>query len=99
MLYDFITQKWTELIERGGGYHHWSREGEYIYFHSPSRDDSGLFRVRIADQKLEQVVSTDGIRMAQGVMANWMGLAWDDSPMVLRDVGTQDIYALELQSN
>ena len=98
MLYDFTTKKWTELIERGGGYHHWSRKGEYIYFQSLSGDDSGLFRVRIADQKLEQVVSIKGIRMAQGVMANWMGLAWDDSPMVLRDVGTQDIYALEWQT-
>ncbi|HEU0177785.1 MAG TPA: winged helix-turn-helix domain-containing protein [Blastocatellia bacterium] len=98
MLYDFTIQKWTQLTERGGGYQHWSRDGKYIYFGSPSQNDPGLFRVRIADQKLEQVVSLKGLRLAQGVMANWIGLALDDSPLVLRDVGTQDIYALELQT-
>jgi hypothetical protein len=27
----------------------------------------------------------------------WTGLAPDDSPLLLRDVGTEEIYGLELQ--
>jgi hypothetical protein len=32
-----------------------------------------------------------------GVIGTWCGLTPDDSPLVLRDVGTQEIYALDLQ--
>jgi hypothetical protein len=28
----------------------------------------------------------------------WFGLAPDDSPLVLRDTGTQDIYALDWEA-
>ena len=28
----------------------------------------------------------------------WTGLAADDSPLMLRDVGTQEIYALDWQA-
>lgn len=27
----------------------------------------------------------------------WCGLSSDDSPLVLRDIGTQEIYALDLR--
>ena len=96
MLFDLKTQKWTELAKIGVGYPEWSRVGDYIYFTGipPGGQPSGLFRVRISDRKLEQVFSLKDVRQAPG-WGEWVGLAPDDSPLLLRDAGTQDIYALD----
>jgi hypothetical protein len=32
-----------------------------------------------------------------GVFGAWTGLTPDDSPLVVRDVGSQEIYALDVQ--
>jgi len=57
-----------------------------------------LLRIRISDHKIEQWASLKDLRNAPSAFARWMGLAPDDSPMILRDVGAQDIYALEWQT-
>jgi Tol biopolymer transport system component len=96
MLFDFKTQKWAELAEITFAYPNWSRDGNYIYFHSFG-SDTALYRVRVSDHKLEKIVSLKGIRLTIGTFGTWCGLATDDSPLVLRDVGTQEIYAFDLQ--
>jgi Tol biopolymer transport system component/DNA-binding winged helix-turn-helix (wHTH) protein len=94
MLYDFTSRQWEVLANKPGGYPAWSRDGKYVYFSA----SSAIFRVRVGDRKLEQVASLNDLRLVSGVSGNWMGLAPDDSPMVLRDFGIQDIYALEWQT-
>jgi hypothetical protein len=44
------------------------------------------------------LASLMGFRLAQGVFGAWTGWTPDDQPLMLRDVGTQDIYALEWQT-
>ena len=96
MLFDFKTQKWVELESIPAGFPNWSRDGTYLYFLS-SGSDAAIYRVRISDHKLEKVVSLKGIRLTIGEVGTWCGLAADDSPLILRDVGSQEIYALDLQ--
>jgi Tol biopolymer transport system component len=98
MLYDFTTQTWRELTKLNASFQSWSRDGKYIYFANSFQGDSALFRIGIGVGKLERVASLQGFRQAAGFFGRWMGLAPDDSPLVLRDVGTQDIYALEWQT-
>ena len=74
----------------------WSRDGKYLHFLSFG-SDTALYRVRISDHKLEKIVSLKGIRPTIGMAGAWCGLAPDDSPLLLRDVGSQEIYALDLQ--
>jgi hypothetical protein len=45
----------------------------------------------------EQVASLRGMRLAPVLGGLLVGLAPDDSPLVLRDVGSQEIYALDLE--
>jgi Tol biopolymer transport system component len=96
VLYDFKTQKWAELTKITAAFPNWSRDGNYVYFHSFG-SDAALYRVRASDHKLERIVSLKGIRLTIGDDGTWCGLAPDDSPLVLRDVGSQEIYALDLQ--
>jgi eukaryotic-like serine/threonine-protein kinase len=96
MLFDFKTEEWTELAGITSAYPNWSRHGNYIYFHTFGSDPS-LYRVRVSDRKLQKIVSLNGIRLTLGDYGIWCGLAPDDSPLVSRDVGTQEVYALDLQ--
>jgi eukaryotic-like serine/threonine-protein kinase len=90
-VFDLVTRKWTELGRIYVGYPSWSRDSKYVYFDSPE-GEPGFYRVRVADHKLERLFSLKNVRLADG----WTGLAPDDSPLVLRDVGTQEIYALDV---
>ncbi len=93
LLFDFKTQKWMELVNMFVGYPSWSGEGKYIYFDSFNGDDPALFRVRISDRKLERLASLKGFRRPGPWY--WFGLAPDDSPLLVRNVGTGEIYALD----
>jgi len=46
---------------------------------------------------VEEVASLKDVRRAAGPFAQWAGLAPDGSPLVLRDTGTQEIYALDVE--
>ena len=94
VLYDFTTQKWRELSKMPTAYPSWSGGGKYLYFYSKDQ----VFRLSISDGKLELVADLKGFRRASGSAGSWMGLTPDDAPLMLRDVGTQDIYALEWQT-
>jgi Tol biopolymer transport system component len=50
--------------------------------------------------KLERVGDLAAFRRAEsgGWTLPWMGLAPDDSPLVVRDIGTQEIYALDWEA-
>jgi hypothetical protein len=50
------------------------------------------------DRKLEMVISLRRDRLGWNIAGKWMGLAEDDSPLVLRDTGSEDIYALDWQT-
>jgi Tol biopolymer transport system component len=95
MLFDFSTQKWVQVEQIVVGFPSWSRDSKYIYFDSQG-GDRAFYRVRISDHKLERLVSLKDLRLT-GDFA-WTGLAPDDSPLVLRDVGTQEIYALDWEA-
>lgn len=59
-------------------------------------DKRGVYRVRLSDRKVEKVIDLSDFRFA-GATGLWMGLDRQDTPMLLRDVGTNDLYALKLE--
>jgi len=96
MLFDFETQKWEEIAKITLGFPNWSKSGEYVYFLHEENQPS-VMRVRIRDRKLERVADLKNFRQA-GFWNTWLGVAPDDSPLLLRDTGTQEIYALDWQA-
>ncbi len=96
LVFDLPTRKWTELERIYVGYPSWSRDSTYVYFDSPV-GEPGLYRLRVADHKLEKLFSLKNVRFA-GTIGGWTGLAPDDSPLLLRDVGSQEIYALDWEA-
>jgi hypothetical protein len=99
MLFQLSAQKWTELVALPVvGYPSWSRDGQYLYFDTEFTEDPAFFRVRISDRKLEKLLSLKGMRRFLGELGSWTGLAPDDSPLLARDISSQEIYALDWQA-
>jgi eukaryotic-like serine/threonine-protein kinase len=97
MIFDCNARTWSELFEgMAFGFPSWSRNGQYVYF-VRFPDNSAVWRVRISDHKLEQVVDLKGF-VPTGFFNVWLGLDPGDSPLMLRDAGTQDVYSLDWKS-
>jgi len=94
-LFDFQTQKWAVLTKTAASYPAWSRDGQYVYF-LQQQPAPGVFRIGIRDRKVEQVVNLKGFQMT-GYWGLWLSLAPDDSPLLLKDAGSQEIVALDWQ--
>jgi serine/threonine protein kinase/Tol biopolymer transport system component len=94
VLFDFETGKWSDLL---AGIpmtnHNWSRDGKYVYFVRVP-DNPAVLRIRISDRKLEQVADLKGFTPT-GLWGIWLGLDPNDSPLMLQDTGTEDVYALD----
>jgi Tol biopolymer transport system component len=99
LVYDLSTSKWSDLgVTSFIGYPQWSRDGQAIYFEFyPRGQPAAIFKLRLSDHRMEQVASLAHFRQAPGVAGHWMGIAPDNSPLLLEDTGTQDIYALDLK--
>jgi Tol biopolymer transport system component len=99
VLFDFAFRTWTDAFPSQMGYETWSHDGKYLYFEGAPAPDmfSGIFRFRLSDRKIETIVDTSRLgRMTAGGFDSWFGLAPDDSPLLTRDLSTQEIYALEM---
>jgi hypothetical protein len=55
-----------------------------------------VFRLRVPGGNAERVVDPLGFRYT-GAFTLWMGFDPTDTPMSIRDVGADDIYALTLE--
>jgi eukaryotic-like serine/threonine-protein kinase len=96
MLFDFATQKWEGVTNLSLGFPNWSKNGDYVYF-LHGEDQPSIMRIHIQDRRLERVADLKNFRQT-GYWSFWLGLAPDDSPLLLRDIGTKEIYALDWQA-
>ena len=94
---DLRTQAWQEFAPESVGYTEWSADSRYLYFDSGSGKDPAVYRLRIADGKIERLLSLKGFRRVVMGNTSWLGLAPDSSPLLMRDTGTQEVYALDFE--
>jgi eukaryotic-like serine/threonine-protein kinase len=98
MLFDFATQKWEEIAKITMGFPIWSKSGDYVYF-LRREDQPSVMRIRIRDRKIERVADLNNFRQTGlGFYTVGLAMASDDSPLPLRDTGTQEIYSLDWQA-
>ena len=96
MIFDFHTQKWTELASAEFGDVHFGHDGKSVYFENEK--DLTVYQVHLADRKTERVLELKDLRRpGMPYWPDWMGLTPEDSILAMRDVGTREIYALDLQ--
>jgi Tol biopolymer transport system component len=97
MLYDFATRNWSELVRDVYVVPvNWSADGKSVFYVRRGAQPA-ILRVSIADHKVEEILNLKELRQTGFRGAVWTGLTPDDSPLFLKDIGTQEIYALDLR--
>jgi DNA-binding winged helix-turn-helix (wHTH) protein/Tol biopolymer transport system component len=94
-LFDFETQRWSGLLNGRAGFPSWSHDGQFIYFLRFSKD-SGVYRIRPTGGQAERISDLKGFHHT-GYFSFWMGLDPDDNPLLIRDLGGDDLYSLSLE--
>jgi len=89
-LFDLQTQQWSTLAEHRGdwAWPTWSHDGKFLF----ALNEHAAYRIAVPGGKPQRVVDLKDFRSPDG----WFGLDSDDTPLFLRDNGTNDIYALTL---
>ena len=95
LLFDFQTQKWTELAKGTLAWPLFSLNGQYLYFCDGSGAGSVL-RIRMSDRHIERLVDLKNV-VTVGLFNSWYSPTPDGSVMMLRNAGTVDVYSLDRQ--
>ncbi len=98
-IFHIAKQQWSSLLhlQTGGiDFNEWSRDSRFIYFLRVA-DNPGVYRVRVPGNHTDRVFDLTGFHHA-GFNGFWFGLDPTDAPLLLRDAGLDDIYALTLEA-
>ena len=96
-LFDFSTRKWEAVL--GGAFFSfpcWSHDGRYVYYVQLGNLPA-VMRLRITDRKAERVADLKDLHTT-GFYRVSLTLTPDDQPIVTRDIGTTEIFALDWQA-
>jgi Tol biopolymer transport system component len=94
-IFDIRTQRWSTPYKGPAGFPTWSRDSHSIYV-LRFQDNPGLLRIPASGGNAERIADLKGVHFT-GYYTVWFGLDPTDAPLLLRDVGTSDIYALTLE--
>jgi dipeptidyl aminopeptidase/acylaminoacyl peptidase len=99
-LFDLRTKQWKMLVAGEANYPAFSHDSRFIYFLRTVNDGNGenhmdVYRIPVAGGSLERVVDLKDSHIT-GYWGFSMQLDPTDAPLVLRDISSADIYALNL---
>jgi Tol biopolymer transport system component len=95
MVFDVRKQTWRELARgESFGYANWSSDSRFVYVLKRGNEPA-IERIRVSDRKAEVVASLTGVRQTGFRNAVWTGLTPGNDPLILRDVGTEELYSLD----
>jgi Tol biopolymer transport system component len=98
LYFDFKSQKWSELLS--GNFVTWSAslDGKYLYFATGGAEPQAK-RIRLSEGKVETIANLSGLRRVVDAIEGipQIGIAPDGSIVFTRDIGTQEIYALNIK--
>ncbi|MGA8037733.1 MAG: hypothetical protein WB985_17365 [Candidatus Acidiferrales bacterium] len=100
-LFDAHSQKWSEVPTKliSSIWPEWSSDSKYVYLGHDSELPAGYYheiRLRAANLTTEPVATMSLPDGLTGVWGGWISTAPDGSPLLLRDLSIQEIYALDV---
>ncbi len=93
MLFDFEANSWKQIGSGTLSWLNWSPDGKYIYL-KDSAGKGSVMRFHVPDGKADRIADLKDFVLT-GLGGGAVSVAPDGSPLLLRDRGTQDIYALD----
>jgi Tol biopolymer transport system component/DNA-binding winged helix-turn-helix (wHTH) protein len=97
VIYDFVAQKWRVAVKGIGtvGYFTFTRDSKSLVFDTQEVKDPYFYRLRMEDFTFAAIVSLKDSARFYSQLGAWSGVAPDGSPLLVRDVSNQEIYALD----
>ena len=99
MLYD-VTSRTTRTLAQQADYPRWSADGQYAYFSSiyfsARGRTGGVYRWKLATNTTESVVKYPDFLLT-GAYGVSYGLTPENEILMLRDLSTRDLYALDME--
>ncbi len=103
-LFDLKTHAWSDwaIEPKPNAISRWgvSPDQQYLYY-ATSGTDPQLMRVRIGETKAEPIADLKDFHFAMFIQLNggdvWISFAPDGSPILTRDIGSQEVYALSVK--
>jgi hypothetical protein len=98
VLYDAKTGKWSEWLNEPGtiGFPAWSWDGRYVYYDRVSTDQPSSRRVRLGENHSELLIDLKDLPRYFSPIGPWSGLTPEGSSLFVRNLSTDEIYALDL---
>ena len=96
---DFRSGKWSDFVSNKGKLVSSivSSDGEY-FFDLTGGKEPRLFLIRLADRLVEEIVGLNEIRTVDNpYIHTTLNVTPDNSPILTRDVGTQEVYSIALK--
>jgi Tol biopolymer transport system component len=100
-VHDLETGRWNPLYDHDVDFPVWAPDSASVYFRRNATgkgQDSDVYRVWIADRRVERVWSAEGFVFEQSVGAPWLGLAPDGSLLSMRSTTMRAIYAFDWEA-
>jgi serine/threonine protein kinase len=102
--FDLKRRMWTPIGE-DISYINWtaSPDGKFLYLLNSGPAGFKVERMRAFDLKMEDVANVGDVRLinddtlGEASLGGWIGVAADGSPTLTRDVGSDEIYALDVK--
>jgi DNA-binding winged helix-turn-helix (wHTH) protein len=96
MLYDLKAKRWSELA-RASGSIVWSHNNQSVYLRlNHGADPAEVVRMSVPDGKVQHILDLKGVNLG-GTWPDWVSLLLDDSPLLMLDKSTEEIYRLDLE--
>lgn len=99
MLFDVQKQSWRQLATNLGliGYITWAPDSRSLFFDTLFSSAPAFYRLRVSDGELTRIVDLKSLRTFPGQFGPgaWTGLAENETPLFVRDISSQEIYALD----
>ena len=97
MLYDIEKKTWSQLAVSRFAFENWSHDGKYIYAEDYLDRTDDWVRISVPEGKMDRLRTLTEIPRGFDPFEFWVGLAPDDSPLLMRDKSTQEIYSLNVR--
>ena len=97
--YNLKTKKWTDLISSPNKFVNWATSPDMKYFvYSTGGTNPTAFRLRLSDGAVETISSLKDVHNVDEIESGpSLSASPDDSILITRDIGTQEIYALTVK--
>ena len=99
-LFDFQKQQWSKwfaVSEGSLGYPAWSTDSQSLYFTTFLTNHPSLQRIKIGQSRSELVVDFTGVRRYGEKWGVWTGVTPQGDGLFVRDVSSDEIYALDVE--